>query len=237
MARHCTVCHHAKRTEIEKALIRNESLQNIANAFGISDAAAWRHKTNHLAKTLLKSRKAKEAAQAVEIAAAAEAREGIESERSRDVMKEFGRCFDRANLLFEACDRWLRDPANPDQYDINPRAEDVYVTMIRPGQNGDPPVRQKKRLSVVLREIDGTNGFEVRAVETKYADPRKLVLSSIGELRELTRLQLQIFESWSQMGEFQREVLEGIGEASPEIREKIVRRLHERRGMYPVVEV
>ena len=130
MARKCTVCIHEERIEIEKAMIRSVPYQDIASRFGISAAAAWRHAKSHLAETLAKTTAAREAACVVEVAAEVEARGVMEKERSRDVMKEFGRCFERTNLLFEACDRWLRDPEDPTRYDINPRSEDVWITFV-----------------------------------------------------------------------------------------------------------
>jgi hypothetical protein len=239
MARKCTVCEHTERTEIEKAMIRNESYQNIALRFGISVSAVFRHRKAHVAKSLLKSREAQEAANAAELVREAEAVQVAENGRARDVMVELERCFCRANLLFEACDKWLRDPDDPTQYDLSPRAEDVWITLIEPAENGNPPIRRKKRLSVLLEEINGAVPGYVTLVETKTADPRKLVLSAIGELRELTGLQLKIFETLNNVrtiGEFQKEVVDSIGQASPEIRENIIRNLQERRGIYQNVE-
>ena len=43
-------------------------------------------------------------------------------------MAELRRCFERVNLLFDACDRWLRDADDPSRYDIGPRAAEVLVT-------------------------------------------------------------------------------------------------------------
>jgi hypothetical protein len=193
------------------------------------------------AREALALREAEEAGRVVEISAEAHARLGKENGRMRDVMGELERCFSRANLLFEACDRWLRDPENPDQYDLNPRAEDVYVTLVEAGEDGSITVRKKKRLSLILEDIKGRRpGTEVMAIETKSADPRKLVLDAIAELRQLTGLQLQIFETLNDIrhvAEFQEEVLNCIGEASSEIRDQIYRKLEARRGIYSIMEI
>jgi hypothetical protein len=143
MARKCTVCEHAERTEIEKAMIRNESFQNIATHFNISVGAAWRHAKSHLPQRLLETKAAHEAAIVAAEKAKAEAKQEAERAGANDVMAELGRCFNRANLLFEACDRWLRDPDNPEQYDINPRAEDVWVTFVEATENGTPRLRKE----------------------------------------------------------------------------------------------
>jgi hypothetical protein len=222
-------------------------LRDIAGRLGFSVSAVHRHKQAHLAIGLLQLplensgsareafelREAEQAGRGVEISAEVHARVEKENGRRLDVMAEFERCFSRANLLFEACDRWLRDPEDPERYDINPRAEDVWVTFVERDEGGNARVRRKKRLSLLLEEVKGIRaGLEILTVETKSADPRKLVLDAIAELRQLTGLQLQIFESCTQLGEFQREVLNCIGDAAPDVQEKIIRNLRQSSWAY-----
>lgn len=255
MARRCTVCIHPNRTEIEKSLINSDTLRDIAGRYGVSVSAVLRHKQGHLATGLLQLplqnsgsarealelREADQAGQTMEINAAAQARLGKEGGRATDVLAELQRCFSRANLLFEACDRWLRDPEDSERYDLNPRAEDVFVTFIEQDGEGNTRVRRKKRLSLLLEEVKGTRaGAEILTVETKSADPRKLVLDAIAELRQLTGLQLQIFESLNDIrhvAEFQEEVLRCVEEVSPELRKEILRKLEARRQICSIVEL
>ena len=68
MPRACTVCAHPDRTEIDKALIGYESTTRIALRLGFSQAAVSRHQRNHVAKVLLKARKAQEAREAARVA-------------------------------------------------------------------------------------------------------------------------------------------------------------------------
>jgi hypothetical protein len=252
MARNCSICRHANRTEIEKNVINGETLRDIAGRFGVSRSAVQRHK-NHLAAGLmqlplqksgsameaLEEKQALQAGQAEALAAEAQARLGKENGRARDVMAELERCFSRANLLLDACDRWLRDPEDPGRYDLSPRADDIYVVFTEPGEDGIAAVRRRKKLSVLLEDIRGRRpGSEIVAVETKSADIRKLVLDSIAELRQLTGLQLSIFETLNdirQVAEFQEEVLSCIGEISAEVRERILQKLQARRGICSIV--
>lgn len=48
----CSICIHAKRPEIDRALLAGDSLRNIAKHFAVTSAALNRHKTNHLAQRL-----------------------------------------------------------------------------------------------------------------------------------------------------------------------------------------
>jgi hypothetical protein len=97
--------------------------------------------------------------------------------RHRAHMAELKRSMARVNLLFDACDRWLRDPENPEQYDVGPRAHDVVVTYTE--RDGDRLVRKKARLSYLLDQ----SGVDVDSAETKYADPRMLLLRTSAQLQ------------------------------------------------------
>ena len=49
MAGKCSVCEHAARREIDKALVtRSDSMRNIAERFGVSTTALARHKKRHI---------------------------------------------------------------------------------------------------------------------------------------------------------------------------------------------
>ena len=60
MPRVCTICGHPKRNEIDEALLRSDSLRNIAEHYGTSATALHRHKTEHLPVHLVKAQKAAE---------------------------------------------------------------------------------------------------------------------------------------------------------------------------------
>jgi FixJ family two-component response regulator len=61
--RKCTVCAHAKAQEINKAIVRGDSYRAISSRFGVSRAAAMRHR-KHLAAQLFKLEEAKKLADA-----------------------------------------------------------------------------------------------------------------------------------------------------------------------------
>lgn len=64
MPRTCSVCNHSQREEIEKALLSGESFRNIAKRTGTSPTALFRHKSDHLAASLVQSKEAADIASA-----------------------------------------------------------------------------------------------------------------------------------------------------------------------------
>src|SRR5258706_3584734 len=44
-----------------------------------------------------------------------------------DVFEQLAKGLERANLLMDACDRWLRSPENADEYDVSARSADTWV--------------------------------------------------------------------------------------------------------------
>lgn len=193
MPRKCTICDSEQREEIEKAIVRSDSFRTIASRFDVSRAALQRHAQSHLPTAIVKA-------------------EEVRAEvRSIDIMKELQRCLNRVNLVFDACDRWLRDPDDPGRYDIGPRAEDVMVTYEEPDGDGGS-IRRKRRLSELLPQIE-QGGRIVTMVETKSADPRELVLKAsarletqlelvarlIGELRTDTTINVHLSPEWVQL--------------------------------------
>ena len=222
MPRTCTICSHPEQVEIDKALVAaEEALRTIADRWTVSKTALIRHKTEHLPQRLKAAK------------AAAETGDGLE------VMDELRRCFERVNLLFDACDRWLRDADDPTRYDIGPRAEELRVTYEeeRSGPAGKRSiVRRKATLAELLAEVNGSDSSPVRTVtmvETKHADPRELVLKTaarlqpqiellaklIGELDERPQVNLLVSTEWLEL----RAVIIGALSPHPGAREAVLR--------------
>jgi hypothetical protein len=172
MSRTCTICTHPQREKIDHALLAEESFRSIAERFGVSATALLRHKEDHIPAHLAQSKEAEEVA------------------RADNLTAELRRIMARVNLLFDACDRYLRDPENPEQYDIGPRAEDIKVTYLEPVDD-DKVVRRKARLSELLPKVE-QQGLMVTLIEVKHADPRELILKTSqrleGQLELLARL-------------------------------------------------
>lgn len=72
----CSICNHPQRVEIDKALISGATYREIAQRFGASRDALYRHRKNgHIAEQIAKVAKKKEIRQAEQIAAAVEEKE------------------------------------------------------------------------------------------------------------------------------------------------------------------
>jgi hypothetical protein len=190
----CSVCAHPSRAAIDQALVEGISAPKVAARYRrLSDDAIRRHAAAHVPAAL-----------------AAAAADGY-GQRAGETLAQLNRCLERVNLLFDACDRWLRDPDDPTRYDIGPRAEDLHVTYVEPDGDGKP-VRKKAKLSELLARLDGI-APEIRMVETKHADPRELVLHTakrleaqtellariIGQLKDPAVLNLTVHVEWIQL--------------------------------------
>jgi hypothetical protein len=62
--RSCTVCEHAGREAIDRALVGDASNRSVASLYDVSEAAVRRHKANHLPAKLVMATQAEAVAQA-----------------------------------------------------------------------------------------------------------------------------------------------------------------------------
>lgn len=130
-------------------------------------------------------------------------------EKKLDAIAQLQKINDYANELLDLLMRWNRD--------------DEEALQILKSQ-----VRKVK-----------VRGSEEEVTEYKFKDPRELALKAMGEIRGQLGLQLEIFKALYDMAavaEFQKEVLEAIKNASPEIRDQIVYNLQKRRAIRSTFE-
>ena len=81
MPRRCSICTHAEREEIDKALVAGaSSVPAIATLFDVSQRALYRHREKHLPETLAQAQEAREVAQADDLLAQLE---GLRKEAHR----------------------------------------------------------------------------------------------------------------------------------------------------------
>lgn len=172
----CLTCQHPKRREIDARLARRaesgESISAIGRAYGLKRDALTNHETLHLPGPL-----------AVVAARHAELREETES---MDVIATLNRCADRADRMLAAADAWLRDPNDPDKYNLNPRTHEVEIVYER--EVGDRTVRETRKLRDLMEAVESGLGVSVVRGETKVADPRKLLLDAVATLKPVAEL-------------------------------------------------
>jgi transcriptional regulator with XRE-family HTH domain len=119
---------------------------------------------------------------------------------------------------------------------VNRHANDMLDLLIR-WQNGDPGALRVLE-SQVKRVVHGEGDQEREVIEIRMKDPRELALRCMAEIREQLELQMKIFETLYSLRaaeEFQSEVLAAIGEAAPDVRERIIAKLNEKRALRQVI--
>jgi predicted transcriptional regulator len=119
---------------------------------------------------------------------------------------------------------------------INSYANELLDLLMR-WNRGDEEAIQI--LESQVRKVKVGSGEDVEWIkEYKFKDPRELALRAMAEIRGQLSLQLDIFQalfSLQAAEEFQNTVLEVIREVDPHVRDKIIRRLNERRTIRQAV--
>ena len=104
MTRVCTVCAHPQRGEIDRLLVGGTALyRNIAERFGLSVAALFRHRTDHLPAALVQAAGAEEVKQALDVVQQLKAINGAALRVLRDAQAA-----GEGELVLKAVDRVCR---------------------------------------------------------------------------------------------------------------------------------
>ena len=230
--RHCKICYHAERAEIETAIIRGDSKRSISVHFGIAVTSIHRHIKNHMIDAMAET----EAVKAIVVRDTAIAGEQARQNGGLRVMEELERCFRRVNLMFDACDEWLRDPLEPGKYFIGPRATEIDVLYTERDDDGNVE-RCRDNLQNLLDQVNEVITGGIVLVQSRYADPREMLLKASkglqGHMNFLARLRDQLgerdgmdtatSEAWAQIRQV---IIEELAE-HPEIRIRIAERLEQ----------
>ncbi len=119
---------------------------------------------------------------------------------------------------------------------INQNANELLDLLMR-WNRGDSEALQI--LESQVRKVK-VKGSEEEVAEYKFKDPRELALKAMQEIRGQLGLQLDIFKTLydvQAVAEFQKEVLSAIGEVSPDVRDRIIKRLKEGKALRRSVEL
>jgi len=132
-----------------------------------------------------------------------------------DLNRELATVIEGVRNYFDACHQWLSDPHNPGQYTLEPRSEDVMIVYEK--REGDKTIREKARLSRLIRQVEDGLGVRVVSCSASHSDIRKLFLKSSGLLlKEIHRVgdKLGLF---AQKG-LEAEILESLRYGVAEVR-------------------
>jgi DNA-binding FrmR family transcriptional regulator len=121
---------------------------------------------------------------------------------------------------------------------INDYANELLDLLMR-WNRGDEAALQI--LESQVRKVKIGKGEDAEEItEYKFKDPRELALKAMAEIRGQLNLQLEIFKvlyDVQAIAEFQKLVLEAIGEVSSEVRSKIIAKLKEVRALRGSVSI
>lgn len=142
----CSICTHPKTAEIDKALsMPGANASSVARLFDVSSSIV----ISHLKRCVPKYLEAAEAA--------------VRVERGLDIKAVVFQNADVLSKSIRACDRWLTDPDNPDEYTFDPRSHEIQVVYLDKTDRDEKgnPKRKKTNLQRLLdmatvpdREID-----------------------------------------------------------------------------------
>ena len=119
---------------------------------------------------------------------------------------------------------------------INQDANEILDLLMR-WNRGDETALQILESQVRKVRIGKTEKF---VEEFKFKDPRELALKAMAEIRGQLNLQLDIFKTLydvEAVAEFQRTVLDAIGEVAPDVRNRIINNLKEKRALRASVTI
>ena len=213
MAGKNTIIAHPQRLEIEKALIDGVPLRTIADQYGPSKSSLIRYRDKHLAERIAKAAELKEQ-EGLPAVAQAEAQQVIDSQ---SLLVQLQTAVDRIKKLSNACDKWLTDPDNPEEYTLEPRAEEIKV--IYGEQVGDDWIKRKAPLSELIGKLEEDKGVRVATLEHKHADPRELVLKTQNSMKGVAEIILKSIGALKEgttvfnIYDVQQQVIAVLGEA------------------------
>lgn len=207
----CSICIHPNRAAIDKALVAGESLRSVAQRTGTSATALHRHKAAHLSGAIARVEAQHAARIEHHVAEQAERR----ATDDLDVHTELRRVFHHMTKLLAACDAWLTDPDDPTRYDLNPRGDELKVTYeVQDGEDrhGRPVVKRRKAtLAELIAKIEtGIPTATALLVETKHADPRKLIVDTANALRPSVELLAKLVGQLDESPKTQINVIEVV---------------------------
>ena len=175
MANTYRIDSHPKRNAIIKDLINQVPYETIVDNYGLSHGSVQRYASKqlrmHAAKALKKN--LYDGAQLLS--------------RIEDTIVY-------VQKMYEACDEWLTDPNDPSSYTLDSRAEEIKVIYDEYYTDDKGDERYKRRTEDLQKLLDKvlSEDDKLIMVETKKADPRKLVLDTANTMSKQLELLAKI---------------------------------------------
>ena len=148
-------------------------------------------------------------------------------------MKALGMMISKKVALYHAGDLVERKINMVDQLQkINDNANEL-LDLLMAWNRGDDTALQILESQVSTKKVR-VGQVEELVKEYKFKDPRELALKAMQEIRGQLNLQLDIFKALydlESIAEFQKEVITIIGEVAPDVRQRIIEALKEKRAI------
>lgn len=158
MPRKCKICNHPKAKTINSQLIGGKTYRNISQQFGMDVASVCRHVHGCLeldVQTLQKQ---------------------IKTGNAIDHHVQLATLFNDVMKYKRSANKWLQDPDDPDEFTLEPRADEIDVIYSVRDGNGSP-VKIRKSLKDIILDIENTQpDWTVETVFVKSADIREYAL-------------------------------------------------------------
>lgn len=190
---------HPKRKQIEKALIKQDlSLRELAKKYGIHPSTLSRYRKEKLVAQMAGvTVKTKPRSQQhgtgppINVDRVRAEMEEDELLEGIDLLREVNGIIKRVRKLFDACDAYLTDPADPTRYTLAPRAEEILVQKVTYNDRGGPTY-ESMTLQEALHEANhgqyAAPQSEILQPRNLANDPRTLVLSAAKGLQGQMKL-------------------------------------------------
>ena len=175
MANTYRVDSHPKKTRIIRDLINQVPYETIANNYGLTFSSVQRY-----------------ASQKLRLQAAKALKKGYYD--GANLLSRIEDTIVYVQKMYEACDEWLTDPDDPSSYTLDSRADEIKVVYEEhyPDANGEDRSRRRTDDLQSLLDKALTEDDVLILVETKKADPRKLVLDTANTMSKQLELLAKI---------------------------------------------
>ena len=170
MPQACSICGKPNIKKLNSVITAGElSLRRIATDYDVSESALRRHVKKCIPKLL------------------AEAKAKRKELTAGNVTEQLNRMFMRSQKLSDACDAYLEDPNNPDEYYLGPQSWDIDVVIVE--KKDKQYIRRRVNLQLLLYSLEKDNpDLRIDEVRWKQADPRNLISVAGREARAFTEL-------------------------------------------------
>lgn len=175
MANTYRVDSHPKKTRIIRDLINQVPYETIANNYGLTFSSVQRY-----------------ASQKLRLQAAKALKKGYYD--GANLLSRIEDTIVYVQKMYEACDEWLTDPDDPSSYTLDSRADEIKVIYDEhyTDTNGEDKYKKKTEDLQTLLDKALTEDDVLILVETKKADPRKLVLDTANTMSKQLELLAKI---------------------------------------------